>query len=85
MYVDNLLLKVQLHVSGLDKGHLQVVHEIHSKHSCTCFEHHVLIIRRSKSYYTASGIITPVRGRPVHRLRGVEAYNELLLKQDFVH
>jgi len=29
----------------------------------------VLIIRRSKLYYTASGIITLVGGRPVHRLR----------------
>ena len=29
----------------------------------------VLIIRKSKLYYTASGIITPVGGRPVHRLR----------------
>ena len=27
----------------------------------------VLIIKRSKFYYTASGIITPVGGRPVHR------------------
>ena len=27
-------------------------------HASTCFEHHVLIIRRSKFYYTASGIIT---------------------------
>ena len=35
----------------------------------TCFEHHVLIVRRLKLYYTASGIITPVGGRPVHRLR----------------
>ena len=26
----------------------------------------VLIIRRSKLYYTAPGIITPVGGRPVH-------------------
>ena len=25
--------------------------------------------RRSKLYYTAPGIITPVGGRPVHRLR----------------
>ena len=24
----------------------------------TCFEHHVLIVRRAKLYYTASGIIT---------------------------
>ena len=38
-------------------------------HASTCFEHHVLIIRRSKLYYTASGIITPVGGRPVHRMR----------------
>ena len=28
----------------------------------------MLIIRRSKLYYTASGIITPVGGRPVHGL-----------------
>ena len=33
------------------------------------FEHYVLIIRRSKLYYTASGIITPVDGCPTHRLR----------------
>ena len=26
----------------------------------------MLIIRRSKLYYTVSGIITPVGGRPVH-------------------
>ena len=31
----------------------------------------VLIIRRSKLYYTACGIITPVGGRPVRRLREV--------------
>jgi len=29
-------------------------------HACTCFEHHVLIVRRSKLDYTASGIITPI-------------------------
>ena len=33
------------------------------------FRAHVLIIRRSKLYYTTSGIITPTGGRPVHRLR----------------
>ena len=38
-------------------------------HASTCFEHYVLIVRRSKLYFTASGIITPVGGRPVHRLR----------------
>ena len=37
-------------------------------YASTCFEHYVLIIRRSKLYYTASGIITTVGGRPVHRL-----------------
>ena len=29
----------------------------------------MLIIRRSKLYYTASGIVTPIGGRLVHRLR----------------
>ena len=29
----------------------------------------MLIVRGSKLYYTASGIITPIGGRPVHRLR----------------
>ena len=28
---------------------------------------HVLIVRRAKLYYTVSGIITPIGGRPVHR------------------
>ena len=35
----------------------------------------VLIIRRSKLYYTASGIITLVGGRPVHRLREDSSLN----------
>ena len=29
-------------------------------HASTYFEHHFLIVRRSKLYYTASGIITPI-------------------------
>ena len=29
-------------------------------HASTRFEDHVLIVRRSKLYYTASGIITPI-------------------------
>jgi len=33
------------------------------------FRANVLIIRRSKLYYTASGIITPIGGRLVHRVR----------------
>ena len=36
-------------------------------HASTCFEHHVLIVRRSKLYCTVSGIITLRGGRPVHR------------------
>jgi hypothetical protein len=32
-------------------------------YASTRFEHYVLIIRRSKLYSTASGIITPVTGR----------------------
>ena len=38
-------------------------------YASTCFEHYVLIIRKSELYYTSSGIITPVGGHPVHRLR----------------
>ena len=33
-----------------------------------------------KLYYTASGIVTPVGGRPVHRLGG----DSLIIKQEFV-
>ena len=36
----------------------------------------VLIIRRSKLYYTASGIIAPVGGCSVHRLREVSSVNQ---------
>ena len=35
-------------------------------YSSTCFEHYVLINRKSKLYYTAFGITKPVGGRPVH-------------------
>ena len=33
------------------------------------FRAHVLIVRRAELYYTVSGIITPICGCPVHRLR----------------
>ena len=33
------------------------------------FRVHVLIVRRAKLYYTAFSIVTPIGGRPVHRLR----------------
>ena len=39
------------------------------------FREHVLIVRRSKLYYTASGIITPIDGRPVHILREESSLN----------
>ena len=32
------------------------------------FRAHVLIVRRAKLYYTVSGIITTIGGRPVHRM-----------------
>ena len=38
-------------------------------HASTCFEHHVLIIRMSKLHYTASGIITPIGGHLMQKLR----------------
>ena len=37
--------------------------------ACTCFEHMCSSSGGQKLYYTVSGIITPVGGRPVHRLR----------------
>ena len=44
-------------------------------HASTCFEHYMLIIRRSKFYYTASGIITLIGGCPVHKLREDSSLN----------
>ena len=38
-------------------------------HASTCFEHHVLTVRRSNLYYATSGIITLIGGRPMHKLR----------------
>jgi len=35
----------------------------------------VLIVKRAKLYYTASGIIKPIGGRPVHRLREEASLN----------
>ena len=41
----------------------------------TCFEHHVLIIRRTTLYYTASGIIRPIWGRRVHGTATYKCYD----------
>ena len=49
----------------------------------------MLIIRRSKLYYTASGIVTPVGDRPVHRLREESStcfeHNVLLIRRSKVY
>jgi len=42
---------------------------------------HVSSTWRSKLYYTASGIITPVDGRPVHRLREDWSYLNLCTRR----
>ena len=44
------------------------MHSIFNKFisSLYMFRAHVLIVRRAKLYYTVSGIITPIGGRPVH-------------------
>ena len=39
------------------------------------FRAHVLIVRRPKLYYTVSGIIKPIGGRPVH---GTKFYNKFI-------
>jgi len=41
------------------------------------FRAHVLIIRRSKLHYTASGIITPIGGRLVHEVGKLLRYTEM--------
>ena len=59
----DVLLNVHLSIfisviNQLDKQNLCFT--ISLFHACSCFEHYVLIIRRSKLYYTASGINTPI-------------------------
>jgi len=110
-------LSTVLVINQLDAQNLCFI--ISLLYASTCFKHYVLIIRRSKLYCTASGIVTPIGGRPVHRLREdcsplstgapdghlqcddtrcciiqfwppddeqhVEAYNKLIIKQEFVH
>ena len=50
------LLYVYLNINQLDA--LNFIMSLF--HASTCFEQYVLIVRRSKLYYTASGIITPI-------------------------
>jgi len=51
-------------------------------YACTCFEHYVLIIRGSELFYTASGMITPVGGHPVHTLRGDSVHGTAIYRCD---
>jgi len=44
------------------------------------FRAHVLIIRRSKLHYAASGIITPIGGRLVHRDKYTEMHGQQNVK-----
>ena len=58
MNVDN---RVNLFISVINQLDAQNFYfTISLFHASTCFEHHVFIIRRSKLYYTASDIITPI-------------------------
>ena len=66
----DVLLTVHLSIIlAINKLNAQILILISLLYASTCFEHYVLLIRRSELYYIASGIITPVGGRPVHRLR----------------
>jgi len=67
----DILLTVHLSIFILEINQLDAHNfcfTVSSFYASTCFEHHVLIIRRSKLHYTASGIITPIGGCPVHEM-----------------
>jgi len=68
----DLLLTVHLSIF------ISVINQLDAQNFCfklsfiSClymFRAHTFIIRRSKLHYTASGIIKPIGGRLVHRLR----------------
>ena len=72
------VVHVHVHINGHDKNILVITLYIKKInplyfmslfHVPKCFEHHMLILKRSKLFYTVSGIITPIGGRPIHRLR----------------
>jgi len=54
--IHNITAKFILVINQLDAQNF--CFRISSFHAPTCFEHHVLINRRSKLYYIAYGIIT---------------------------
>jgi len=62
-------LKLYVHVSRYLTNLMHKICFTISFISCLyMFRAHVLITRRSKLHFTASGIITPIGGRLVHRL-----------------
>ena len=61
-----MLLHLFININELDAQNLFYNKFISSLYM---FRAHVLIVRTAKLYYTVSGIITPIGGRPVHRLR----------------
>ena len=67
----HVLLTVHLSIFILVVNQLDAQNSVLHKFisSLYIFRAHVLIVRRSKLYYTASGIVTPIGGRPVRRLR----------------
>jgi len=67
----DVLLTVQLSIFTLVVNQLDAQNLFYNKFiSCLyIFRAHALIVWSSKLYYTASGINTPIGGRPVHRLR----------------
>jgi hypothetical protein len=52
--------EVKIVLYNLWYHHTETCFTISLLYASTCFEHHVLIVRRSKLCYTASGIITPI-------------------------
>ena len=66
---------------NIERVFISVINQLDAQNFCftisfiSClymFRVNVLIIRRSKLHYTACGIITPVGGHLVHRLRGMQ-------------
>ena len=61
-----LTVHLSMYILVINQINAQNCFTISLFHASTCFEHRVLVVRRSKLYYTASGVITLIGGRPVH-------------------
>jgi len=55
-----LTVHLSIFISVINQLDAQNCFKVSLFHDSTCFEHNVLTVR-SKLYYTASGIITPIR------------------------